>query len=294
MVITLRKAVSITSAVFLTAILVASVSEGGFGARGTAESAKAGETETHLQPLARVTAASKRKRTFPTPYLASVTQSSSSSASSAPALPFLTQPTLTPKHKEIATATFMALPAGCRDNIRTFSVIYKDAKYRGLGGKSTIILDGSVSDTEFVALLIHECGHVISGNLTGTSVSGESDFRDGKDVFYKDAPTLSFFAVTWENERTTKEGTKDQDFVSGYAKTDIFEDFAETFAAYVLQRPYLRERAKTNDAIARKLAWMERNLPLSEQAIGTTTYAGAKTVPWDVTKLPYASLLTVQ
>lgn len=291
--ITLPKAVSITSAVILTAILVASVSEGVFGARETAESSQSTVAETHLQPLARVASSAKKQRTFPAPYLASVTQKSSASASSAVTLAFLDQPSITQHHKELATAVFMALPSGCRANIRSFSILYKDAKYRGLGGKTTIIIDGSVSDTEFIALLAHECGHVISGNLTGTASVGNSAYWDGKEAFKADAPVLSFFSASWENERTLKKGSKDADFISGYAKTDIFEDFAETFAAYVLQRPYLRKRAETNAAIAQKLAWMEQNLPLSETAVGETTYAGTSKVPWDVTKLPYASLLSV-
>lgn len=291
----LRKAVLITSAGFLTAILVASVSEGVFGARETAQQLSPAVSESHLQPLARVAASTKKKRTFPAPYLASVTQKSSlSSVSSKPTLAFLDQPSITPHHKELATAVFMALPAGCRDNIRTFSILYKDAKYRGLGGKTTIIIDGSVNDTEFIALLAHECGHVISGNLTGNASAGNSAFWDGKNAFATDAPVLSFFTASWENERTLKKGTTNEDFISGYAKTDIFEDFAETFAAYVLQRPYLKKRAETNTAIAQKLTWMEQNLPMSEEAIGKTTYAGTSKVPWDVTKLPYASLLSVR
>lgn len=291
--ITLPKAVSIASVVLLAVFLAASVSEGVFGARETTGTGQTGVSETHLQPLTRVSSSSKRKRTFPAPYLASVTQKASSASSAPATLAFVDQPSITQHHKELATATFLALPAGCRANVRTFSIIYKDAKYRGLGGKTTIILDGSVNDTEFVALLTHECGHVISGNLTGTA-AGESNFRDGQVAFRSDAPVLSFFSVSWENERTLKKGTKDTDFVSGYAKTDIFEDFAETFAAYALQRPYLRQRAETNDAIAKKLAWMEQNIPLDENALGKSTYAGAAKVPWDVTKLPYASVLSVK
>jgi len=229
-----------------------------------------------------------KKRKRPSPYIASVSQ-----ASAASTYAFLETADITDHHKKLAATVFSALPASCASNIRTFSIIYKDAKYRGLGGKSTIILDGSVNDAEFTALLIHECGHVISGNMTGTSQSGESPFRDGKSPFYNDGAAVSFFAVSWENERTLKKGTKDADFISGYASSDIFEDFAETFAAYVLQRPYLRKRAETNKAIAQKLAWMEANIPLSETTVGTSTYKGTKEVPWDVTKLPYASLLKV-
>lgn len=290
MPITLRKAVSVTSVVVLASLVALSVSEVGFGARETAANDKTSTSTVHLQPLARVASAAKKRRTE-TPYLASVAIASSSSSA---AYAFLDQPGISTHHKELATRVFAALPPSCADHIRTFSIMYKDAKYRGLGGKSTIIVDGTAPDEEFAALLTHECGHVISGNLQGTPAAGESDFRDGKDSFYRDGSVVGFFSISWENERTMKKGTKDADFVSGYASSDIFEDFAETFAAYVLQRPYLRQRAKTNAAIAQKLAWMEQNIPLSEQALGTSTYAGGKSIPWDVTKLPYASLLTVR
>jgi len=290
MPITLRKAVSVTSLLVVATLLAASVTDADSGAREQQANGEPTHSEVHFQPLARVSSLKKKRRI--SPYIATVTNAMPSSA--APTYAFLERTDITEHHKKLATTVFSALPASCASNIRTFSIIYKDAKYRGLGGKSTIILDGSVIDTEFTALLIHECGHVISGNMIGSSQSGESAFRDGKSPFYNDGAAVSFFAVSWENERTLKKGTKDADFISGYASSDIFEDFAETFAAYVLQRPYLRTRAKTNKAIAQKLAWMEANIPLSETAVGNTTYKGTKDVPWDVTKLPYASLLEIK
>ncbi len=289
MPITLRKAVSVTSLLVVAALLAASVTDAGMGAREPQTVNASAQPAVHLQPLARVSSSMKKKRAAP--YLAAVSQT----MPSAPATyPFLQTADITDHHKKLATTVFSALPASCASNIRTFSIIYKDAKYRGLGGKSTIILDGSVNDAEFAALLIHECGHVISGNMDGSPQSGESAFRDGKSPFYNDGAAVSFFAISWDNERTLKKGMKDADFISGYASSDIFEDFAETFAAYVLQRPYMRKRAETNKAIARKLAWMETNIPLSETTVGTSTYKGTKDVPWDVTKLPYASLLNVR
>jgi len=290
MPITLRKAVSVISGVFLVAVLAVSVSDTDLGARETLADVETSPSTVHLQPLARVSSLAKKKRAA-APYLASVTTVSSSSAS---AYPFLDQPGITDHHKKLAAQVFGALPSSCAGHIRTFSILYKDVKYRGLGGKTTIIVDGTAPDDEFAALLTHECGHVISGNLVGSPSAGESNFHDGKDAFYADASVVNFFSISWENERTMKKGTKDADFVSGYASSDIFEDFAETFAAYVLQRPYLRQRAKANKAIAQKLAWMEQNIPLSEQALGTSTYGGSKSIPWDVTKLPYASLLSVR
>lgn len=198
------------------------------------------------------------------------------------------QPTISDSHKKLATAVLQALPAGCRDHLKTFVVLYKGATRRGLGGKTTVILDGSVPDAEFAALLVHECGHVINGNLLGNAQSGDSGYRDGSEVFYNDSPAVSFWSISWKPTGAKKPGMKDADFVSGYAKSDQYEDFAETFAAYVLQREMLVERAAENPTIAAKLTWMETHLPLKDDAIGPGSHDWNGTVPWDVTKLAFA------
>lgn len=201
-------------------------------------------------------------------------------------LPVVDQPTITDNHQKIASAILNALPAGCRDNLLTFAVLYQGATRRGLGGKTTIILDGSVPDKEFAALLTHECGHVIHGNMHGTATAGQTAFTDGPYPFYADSPMVAFWNISWKSTATRLPSSRDADFVSGYAKSDPFEEFSETFAAYVLQRGNLRERAKNNNAIAAKLFWMEANLPLEEGIVGQGTAVWDGTVPWDVTKLP--------
>ncbi len=203
-------------------------------------------------------------------------------------LPVVQQKSIRENQQKIADAVLRRLPAGCRDNLKNFYVLYNNPKQRGLGGKSTIILDGTPKDTEFAALLVHECGHVIHANMQGNSKSGLSLFKDGKDTFAKDSPVVSFFAISWMQSNIMKKDLTKEDFVSGYAQSDVFEDFAETFATYVLQRPSMVERAKTNSVIAAKLAWMETNLPLADDVLGTAQYSWDKVVPWDSTKLAYS------
>ena len=236
---------------------------------------------TRLAPPVRkaapVASSSAKKRK---PFVASVV-----AQPTAAILPVVDQVGITDNHKKIATAVLNALPSTCRDNLQTFVVLYKGATRRGLGGKTTIILDGSVPDEEFAALLVHECGHVIHGNMPGTFAAGLSAFADGPNPFYADSPVVAFWNVSWKTSASRKAG-KDADFVSGYAKSDPFEEFAESFAMYVLQRDEFRARAKTNDAIAAKLFWFDANLPLPDNAVGTGTAGWTGEVPWDVTKLP--------
>jgi hypothetical protein len=51
--------------------------------------------------------------------------------------------------------------------------------------------------------------------------------------------------------------SQDLDFVTGYAKTDPFEDFAETYNFYLLHGAQFKEMAKTNKQILRKYLYMK-------------------------------------
>ncbi len=201
-------------------------------------------------------------------------------------LPAVQNADITPAHQKLADTVLRSLPNGCRDHLRNFYVQYDNPKSRGLGGKTTIILTGNVPDEEFTGLLIHECAHVIHSNMPGSPLSGKSAFVDGADPFYNDSPIAAFFSISWTEADVLKREAKKTDFASGYAMSDAFEDFAETFALYVLHRDAFEVRAKTNTAMAAKLEWMKTNLPSAEHILGTSRYTWEKTVPWDVTKLP--------
>lgn len=239
-------------------------------------------SEVHNASNAAVLAAAKKKRSPLTAATVSVTSKKTSYH------PAVDHSGVKENHKKLATQTLNALPAGCRDNLKTFAVMYKDATRRGLGGKTTIILDGSVGDAEFVALLTHECGHVIHSNLLGSATSPKSVYKDGGDIFYSDSAMVAFWQISWKTESKKESGAQNKDYISGYAKSDAFEDFAETFAAYTLQRDMLRDRAVDNSDIAAKLQWMETYLPLSEDALGDGTARWNGEVPWDITRLAFS------
>ncbi len=200
-------------------------------------------------------------------------------------LAIVDQPDIRPRQQLLADRTLRALPPLCRQSLQNFFVRYDKGNRRGYGGKTSIILDGTVSDSEFVSLLVHECGHVMHGNLAGTALSPASDFKDGMQTFYKNSPAAAFFAISWQNENVLRKGTKPADFASGYARTDTFEDFAEFLVAYVLHPKYIASAAKQNAVIAAKLRWMQTNLPLTGSSIGYSLATWKGTTPWDMTKV---------
>lgn len=102
------------------------------------------------------------------------------------------------------------------------------------------------------ALLTHEVGHCLDFRLNGNPRSGTSPFSYKRNTVFKDDPSNSFYAISWTDAHTRK---SEKGFVSDYAKTDCFEDFAETYLFFV-------DGKTSKDAIIKKkLKWMEEHLP---------------------------------
>ncbi len=204
-------------------------------------------------------------------------------------LAVVNQPDISERHRVLADVTLRSLPAFCRNSLKNFYVLYSDApENRGLGGANTIIITGNVPDAEFVALLVHECGHVVDlGGVTGIGGVEQSTFFDGVLPMYTDDPSVAFYSISWLNATTKKKGMRSVDFVSGYASTDPFEDFAETFAFYALQNKEFARLAKSNPVLRSKYVFMRDVIFNDISPLSLGSFVRGKKVPWDVTKLPY-------
>lgn len=163
---------------------------------------------------------------------------------------------------------------------------------RGLGGASVMILRTlGVKDTELVAVSIHELGHVVDmGVFKGTQAAGPSGFMDGKETVWADDQSVAFYKISWNSE-TDRRSNAPEDFVSGYAMSDPFEDEAETFAMYVLHGERFRTIAGSNTAMASKYAYMRDRVFGGREFRGIDAIAASTPVttrPWDVTLEPYS------
>lgn len=204
-------------------------------------------------------------------------------------LPIVMQDDISAEHQVVADQVLRALPSFCRENLKNFYVNYEpNPKNRGLGGASTIIIAGRVPIAEFIALLIHECGHVIDlGGLRGTPASGKSTFVDGQTPMYNDDPSVAFYSISWTSAKARKSSAREADFVSGYAVSDVYEDFSETLAFFVLQNAEFRRLAETNAALRAKYDFMERVVFRGTPTIASGEFVRGPRAPWDVTRLPY-------
>ena len=160
---------------------------------------------------------------------------------------------------ELTYLTLEKVPYDISSKVKDLTLHFDNSARRGLGGGGTIILRCSnETDQELVGVLMHELGHVADSSLLiGHFWSGNSEFVDGKNPVYNDDLSLDFYRISFSNEKTIKAQSTKEDFVSGYAMSDPFEDFAETFNFYVLHGQEFRAMKTTDSALNQKYNFMK-------------------------------------
>lgn len=247
------------------------------------------DSSAHLgsAPVRRVAVSTRSRRVRPT-LLAQAITTQLQTPPSATVSAVFDQPDIQLKHQEMAEEVKRILPVQCQDTLKSFFVRYDNPENRGLAGKTTMIVSGNVPDDEYRALLVHEFGHIMDlGCLQGDPSSGPSAFTDGDDPIWSNDPSISYYTISWKDDKTKRDVSSPSDFVSGYAQWDPFEDLAETVTAYVLHHDALMALAQKNQAIAAKVWWIQTYLFPQDPKAAASTYVWQGPRPWDMTKLPY-------
>lgn len=148
----------------------------------------------------------------------------------------------------------------------------KDPRGQVLGNK--LILSSAITnDSEMLKVLVHELGHVID------------IFYLKKGTFSSD-PSFDFYAISWDAYNIKKKGMKLTDFVSGYALSNQYEDFAESFAFYVFHNEDFARLAMKNVSIKQKYDFFASKVFQNNEFVGTSfETAPLKTYNWDTTKI---------
>ena len=162
--------------------------------------------------------------------------------------------------KALVYEALMQLPAEHRNKLLDLTLFYTEDGRRGLGGSGGIVLRClNMTDSEVVGVLTHEMGHIVDdAYLTGTNTAPKSRFKDFSTPVPSDDPSVLFYKISWSTDVRAKAGSNSLDFVSGYASSDPFEDFAETYALYLLHGEEFRELMTTSDRLAQKYNFMKR------------------------------------
>jgi hypothetical protein len=166
--------------------------------------------------------------------------------------------------------TLMALPGDHTQYLKELTLFYTNDGRRGWGSRSTITLRcRNVTDSELAGVMTHEMGHIVDlGKLNGTVFGGTTEFHDFGDAIFQDDPSVSFYRISWSDTEKMHENSTALDFVSGYAMSDPFEDFSETYAFYTLQGPTFRAFASNNVQLQKKYEYM-RNTIFHGQEFGS-------------------------
>jgi hypothetical protein len=144
---------------------------------------------------------------------------------------------------------------------------------RGQMSNETVTLSGRIkSVSEMAKVLVHELGHMV-------------------DIYYlrsrgtKADPSRTFYTISWTEPTVLRSGMNGSSFVSGYAATNQYEDFAEAFTMYVFHNNAFLEKTKNSPALLQKYNFL-RDSVFGNYFIGTNYEQNP--VPsslWDVTKI---------
>lgn len=211
--------------------------------------------------------------------------SSTSLEESSRLIPIVNQKDIRPKDQKLLSDILNWMTPLCRQNLKNLVVRYDRRADRGQSTSSTVLLRGGMQHDETIAVMIHECGHIVDlGAYKGMPSAETSNFPDGPTPTYNDDPSILFYQISWQNPWKKKMESSKEDFVSGYAMTDPWEDVAESIVYYALHEDVFRRRAENNEALMKKLNWVETYV-FGEEFETAPASEIDESIVWDVTKL---------
>ncbi len=194
--------------------------------------------------------------------------------------------------KRTLEKTILALPANHVERLESLEVRNKSHISRGMANSKKMILHtGTIENQkELSAVFIHEMGHIVDfGYFRGKSSSGRSLFMDRKKFIFNDDLSLKFYQISWLREKMVKKTVARQDFVSGYAKSDCFEDFAESYLFYRIHGEKFRALMVNSEKLRQKYFFMKKFVfdgKEFQKEKEVIDFLGELT--WDVTLLTYS------
>lgn len=154
----------------------------------------------------------------------------------------------------------------------------KKEKIRGKFYNNIIQMYGisQLNKNEILSVFIHELGHYFDIVYLEKKV-----LFDVSDMFYQ---------LSWIDINIMKAGLNTKDFVSGYAMTNKYEDFAESFTYYVLFNDDFREKASQSDILQKKYNFFSSKIFRNDEFKKTNfrTTDKIEEYYWDTTKINFS------
>lgn len=156
--------------------------------------------------------------------------------------------------------------------------IYKntfDVRWKMKNWKVKLFWVRDIKNPELVSVFIHEVAHFIDIYYLNRDNYEEKDYS-----YY-------FYDIAWDSTKTIKSSVKSYDFVSWYAMTNKYEDFAETFTYYVLHNEDFAHKALASEILKKKYDFFNKYLFKNGEFISVNFWNGdeIKEYYWDITKI---------
>ncbi|NRH21252.1 hypothetical protein HOO68_04365 [Candidatus Gracilibacteria bacterium] len=128
-------------------------------------------------------------------------------------------------------------------------------------------------DMEFTKLFVHELAHYIDIYVF---------FSNGLRADISD----DFYHISWQSPTAKRSQQGTMDFVSGYAATNQYEDFAESFVFYVFHNDTFADRALRSESLRQKYLFFSNSIFSRGNFQGTDFSIGiVPSYVWDSTKV---------
>lgn len=129
---------------------------------------------------------------------------------------------------------------------------------------------------EFLAVTIHEFAHFVD-----IYYFDKKYFTDISDYFYD---------ISWEQVKIIKAWENASDFVSWYAMTNKYEDFAESFTYFILHNSSFFQKTKSSEILEQKYNFFEEYLFIDKEFSMTnfSTELEIQDYYWDTTKIEFS------
>lgn len=185
---------------------------------------------------------------------------------------------------------YQTIPKAQREQLRAIKFLWYSDSARGLGGNGSIYLKcNDMTDDVLTSVFVHEMGHIVdTGLYEGKAAAGLSVYNDSRAAVFKNDPSINFYSISWKDTSHVVSGSTAFDFVTQYARSNPFEDFAESYNFYLLHGSQFKFMAKTNARLARKYTYLRDNVFSGKEYINNNIKLNAKKRSYDATVLPFS------
>jgi hypothetical protein len=168
---------------------------------------------------------------------------------------------------------------------------------RGMANSKKIVIHSASigQSSELVGVFVHELGHIFDFGVQRGENGVKSSFFDGEKPIFADDPSVQFYQLSWQDTKARRGESRRVDFVSGYAMSNPFEDFAEHYLFYRLHGEKFRAAMESSRVLQSKYAFFREKVFGGEEfQLDKSGRAFVHGVIWDATLVAHEGIAEQQ